>query len=63
MSKKGQQIPRLVPLRYGTVQCEACRETHGGHACRLVACLRSKRPRPQGCPLRRLPPWSSAPWP
>jgi hypothetical protein len=27
MAKKGQQTPRLVPLRYGTVKCEACRET------------------------------------
>jgi hypothetical protein len=24
MSKTGQQTPKLVPLRYGTVRCEAC---------------------------------------
>jgi hypothetical protein len=27
MSKKSQQIPRLVPLRYGRVRCEACAES------------------------------------
>jgi hypothetical protein len=26
MAKKRQKAPKLVPLRYGSVQCEACRE-------------------------------------
>jgi hypothetical protein len=26
MAKKPQKTPKLVPLRYGTVHCEACRE-------------------------------------